>query len=293
MNAWQRWVQAPATLPLRRALFQIHLWLGIGFGFYVLMISLSGSAIVLRPQVAQWYTPSQVKSVEGEPLTGDALKAKVVEVYHDYAVMDVVPSRRPPRATYVKLEQNGQEVTRYFDQYAGVDLGPTYPWQVAGIEWLTRLHDELLLGREGRSYNGIGGVLFLGMLISGLVLWWQGRRRWWEGLLILPSSPRGWLWQLHSFFGFWAMFLLFVWGFTAIYFAWSEPFDAVIDWLDDNPEDETRPDSWLLFLIRMHFGRFRNMLWANILWIVLGLIPAFLFISGFVVWYRRIVKKHP
>jgi uncharacterized iron-regulated membrane protein len=291
MSPWQRWLQAPATLPLRRALLQIHLWLGIGLGLYVLMISLSGSAIVLRPQIARWFTQNQVPSMAGTALADDALAAKIAEVYAGYEVSRIVPANRPQRATYVALLKNGQEETRYFDQYSGLDLGSTFPWQVRTVEWLTRLHDELLLDRNGRQLNGIGGALFLGMALSGLVLWWQGSQRWTAGLKVQRQSPRSLFWQLHSLAGFWSLLLLLVWGFTAIYFAWPEPFDRFIDWLDADLQDDTRPDAWLLTLIRWHFGRFNGLLWANILWIVLGLLPAFLFISGFVLWYRRVVKR--
>lgn len=291
MSVWQRWIQAPQTSWLRRALFQVHLWLGVGFGLYVCMISLTGSAIVLRPQIGQWYTPNQVLSTEGQPLSGAALETSVAAAYPGYQIKQIKSGNRPPRATYVVLEKDGVESTRYFDHYSGRDLGPTFPWQVATMEWLTHLHDELLFGHEGKTVNGVGGVLFLGMVITGLVIWWQGRRRWWEGLVIRRDSSRGLLWQLHSFLGFWSFLLLFTWGLTAIYFAWPDPFDNLIDLLDDNPDDGERPDSWLLFLIRMHFGRFRNMLWANILWMVLGLLPAVLFVTGFVVWYKRVVKR--
>ena len=39
--------------------------------------------------------------------------------------------------------------------------------------------------------NGIGDLLFLLMSVSGLVIWWQGRRRWKEGLVIRRGGPRG------------------------------------------------------------------------------------------------------
>jgi uncharacterized iron-regulated membrane protein len=291
MTAWQRWLQAPATLPLRRLLFQVHLWLGIGLGLYVLMISVSGSAIVLRPQIARWFTHNQVVSTQGTELTEQALARTVAEVYRDYEILKIVPATRPGRATYVALANDGVEHTRYFDQFSGLDLGSTFPWQVATVEWLTRLHDELLLDRDGRQVNGIGGVLLLGMTFSGVILWWQGKQRWADGLQLKRHSPRSWFWQLHSLAGFWTLALLLVWGVTAIYFAWPEPFDRLIDWMDDDLTDEQRPDAWLLLLIRLHFGRFGGVLWANILWMVLGLVPAFLFISGLVLWYRRVVRR--
>lgn len=292
MNAWKRWLQAPQTLRFRRLLFQIHLWMGIGFGLYILMISISGSAIVLRPQISRWLIPSQVPSTEGIELSGAALEARVAAAYADYEVTNLVPATRPGRATYVALTSaEGKEVTRFFDQYRGVDLGSTYPWPVATVEWLTRLHDELLLGRQGRKLNGVGGILFLLMTVSGLIIWWQGTRRWHEGLLIRRGSTRSFNWQLHSFLGFWSLLLMFVWGLTSVYFAWPGPFDAVIDWFDSDLDDFERPDAWLLTLIDFHFGRFRGLLWANILWIFLGLLPAVMFITGFIVWYRRAVRK--
>jgi uncharacterized iron-regulated membrane protein len=291
MTAWQRWLQAPHTLPLRRALFQVQLWLGIGLGLYIFVLSVSGSATVLRPQFSRWFMASEVVSAEGQKLEGPQLAARIAEVYPGFTVKRVVPATRGKRATYVALEQDGIETTRFFDQYSGLDLGPTFPWQVASMEWMVNLHDELLLGRTGKTVNGFGGFLMLGMLVTGVILWWQGRQRWREGLVISSQSPRGFLWQLHNFAGFWAIFLLFAWGLTSIYFAWPDPFDAFIDWLDPNPDDAARPDGWLLFLIQMHFGRFRNALWANILWMVLGLLPALLYVSGFILWYRRVLKK--
>jgi uncharacterized iron-regulated membrane protein len=229
VNSWQRWWQAPHTHWLRRALFQLHLWLGIGFGLYILVISVSGSAIVLRPWIHRW------------------------------------------------LVQDPAEAFA--------------PWLVRAVEWLTLLHDELFLERSGRTLNGIGGLVFLLLVFSGVVLWWQGRRRWHEGLHVRADSARSLLWQLHSFAGFWAFLLFFAWGITAVYFAWPLPFDLLMDRFDADLLDAERPDGFLLLLIDLHFGRFRGTLWAAWLWTVLGLLPAFMYISGFVLWYRRVLQR--
>ena len=127
MNRWQRWVKAPHTTLLHRALFQVHLWLGIGLGLYILVISVSGSAVVLRPQFVRWFVVSEVASDEGEALAGAALENKVAETYREFSVINIVPPTRPRRASYVALEKDGVETSRYFDHFAGVDLGNTYP----------------------------------------------------------------------------------------------------------------------------------------------------------------------
>lgn len=291
ISAWQRWLQAPATLPFRRALFQVHLWVGIGLGLYILMISLTGSAIVLRPQISRWYIHNQVPSTAGVELKDAVLETRVVELYTGYEVTRIVPAAREGRATYVAMQKDGVEYTRFFDQYTGQDLGSTFPWQVATVEWLTRLHDDLLMDSGGRQLNGWGGALFLVMVISGLILWWQGKRRWQEGLQIKRSSMRSFNWQLHSFLGFWTLLLMFGWGITALYFAWPTPFEIVMDYFDEDLNDFERPDKWLLFLIDIHFGRFRGVLWAQFLWTLLGLLPAVMFITGFILWYKRVLKK--
>lgn len=290
MNGWQRWVQAPGTTLFRRILFQIHLWLGIGLGLYILMISVTGSAVVLRPQFSRWFVHSQVESTDGFALSGPALAVSIADAYVDYSVTNIVPPTREGRAVYVALEKNGRESSRYFDQYAARDLGDTYPWPVSTVEWLTRLHDDLLLDRAtGRKINGFGGMLFLLMVASGIIIWWQGKRRWTDGLRFNHANSHSFLWQLHSFIGFWTLLLLFVWGITAVYFAFPQPFDFIIDAMDSNPDDFERPDGWLRFLIDLHFGRFRGSWpWLPYLWIVLGLLPSVLFITGFLVWIKRI-----
>ncbi len=48
LSAWQRWLHHPESWWLHRILFHIHVWVGIGAGFYILLMSLSGSAIVYR-----------------------------------------------------------------------------------------------------------------------------------------------------------------------------------------------------------------------------------------------------
>ncbi|NNC65037.1 MAG: PepSY domain-containing protein, partial [Gammaproteobacteria bacterium] len=45
-------------------------------------------------------------------------------------------------------------------------------------------------------------------------------------------------------------------------------------------------EEMLLTLIRWHFGRFGG-LTIRVLWVILGLIPAAMFVTGFIVWWKR------
>jgi len=59
-TAWQRWVRQPQRMWLRRAVFQIHLWSGIGFGLYIFFISVTGSVLVYRNELYLAATPDPV-----------------------------------------------------------------------------------------------------------------------------------------------------------------------------------------------------------------------------------------
>src|ERR1700722_1493234 len=54
MTAFQQWLQHPERFWVRKALFQIHLWVGAGVGLYVVLMSLTGSIIVFRNELSGW-----------------------------------------------------------------------------------------------------------------------------------------------------------------------------------------------------------------------------------------------
>jgi uncharacterized iron-regulated membrane protein len=282
---------------LRRALFQVHLWTALIIGAYIVVISISGSIAVFRREASIWFIPRTVASTEGERLTGEALDAAVRRVYVDYEVVGIAepqgrrggldPALRP---VDVALVRDGVRTGRVFDPYAAQDLGDNYPPVVRWMEWTVRLHDDLLMSTMGRRINGVGGALVLLLVITGAVIWWQGKARWWRGAIVSRSSRRPIMWQLHSALAFWSCALLLIWAITALYFAFPTPVEAFIDYMDPNPNDFERPgEAFLLDVIGLHFGRFGG-LEVRITWAILGLAPAVLFITGFIVWWRRVVR---
>src|SRR5690554_6314963 len=123
MNTWQRWVRVPQTLWLRRALLQIHLWTGIGLGIYVLVISISGSAILLKSPFYGWFEPSKLSGIPEDAiaLEGEALEAQMAQVYAGYELGFTFPSYDRVRATYVVLEKDNGYFPHYFNQFTGED----------------------------------------------------------------------------------------------------------------------------------------------------------------------------
>jgi uncharacterized iron-regulated membrane protein len=52
-SSFRQWLDHPERVRLRNALFQIHLWIGSAIGFYVLMMSVTGSIIVFRNELSR------------------------------------------------------------------------------------------------------------------------------------------------------------------------------------------------------------------------------------------------
>jgi uncharacterized iron-regulated membrane protein len=291
-TAWRRWAEWPQTLSWRRALFQVHLWIAITLGSYIVMISVTGSAVVFRREVAQWLVPRAVPSTVGVRLTADALRDAAERAYPEHEVAELLERRRPESPVFVRLKRGDEESERLFDPYTGTDMGSSYPPTLRAMEWLVSLHDDLLSGRTGRVINGIGGALCTLLFATGAVIWWPGKRRWRQSLVVSrPAMSRKFAWDTHSFLGFWALSLLLIWAVTAFYFAFPEPFELAMDLFDEDLTDAHRPGEFiLLFLIKLHFGRFGG-LGVRVLWTVLGLLPAVLFVTGFVMWWTRVVRR--
>jgi len=291
LSGWQRWVRAPQLLRWRQFVVQLHLWIGLLLGVYIVVLSVSGSVSVLRPDVHRWFVPRSVV-VEGTRLTGDELQQAVRRAYPLYEVTSVFERRRPDSPVMVTLQRGEETVERLFDPYALRDLGLTYPPITEAMEWVVDLHDNLLTGTTGRTVSGVGALLFLMLAITGAIVWWPGINR--IGHSLLPGKPAKsarFARRLHNALGIWLFALILLWAVTAVYLCFPDPFEWTIDYFDKDLADDRRPGDWLVrLLVNLHFGRSWGMT-VKLAWVVLGLVPAVLFVTGFVTWWVRVVRR--
>lgn len=289
----ERWIRRPQTLWVRKALFQVHMWSGLTLGAYIVLVCVTGSAVVLRAEWNLYFAlPSTVYTGRGPRLTEHELTAAAQRAYPGHEVAQVFVSKNPDSAAEIWLKSPEVEQQRLFHPYTGADLGEAVPSPLKWMSWMVRLHDNLLAGPTGRIVNGIGAIGVAVLCVTGAVIWWPGSRRWRRSLLVTRGV--GWkrlTWDLHSAIGFWSLALVFMWALSAIYMAFPQPFLKFID-LVDPPRDtdiEARPlDNALLWLTRLHFGRYFG-LTAKILWVILGLLPVVLFATGAIAWWNRVL----
>src|ERR1043166_5787149 len=96
MNIWQRLMQQPQRIWLRRALFQIHLWTGLAVGLYVLVISVTGSIVVFRIELYNRFTLKPITVTgQGAILTDEQVTATAEKAYAGFKVANIF--RTKPR----------------------------------------------------------------------------------------------------------------------------------------------------------------------------------------------------
>lgn len=294
MGFWGKWVRQPQTVWLRRAMFQVHLWMGLALGIYIVVLSITGSILVYRTELTLWVeAPRPTFNASARRLTSDELKTAAEHLYPDYTVTRVGTrvSRRNP-VIEIWLEKPGTRKERLFDPWTGRDLGDAVTSGELAVLWLARLHDELLFDREGRYWNGALSALMTVLVLTGLVVWWPGIQRWRRSLGVKTSA--GWkvfTWDLHSALGIWLFLFMLLWGVSGFYLGIPEPFSNFVDAISD-PKAELgdRPgDVALLWLSRLHFGRWRSEP-LKALWAIAGLVPAIMFVTGAIMWWQRVMR---
>lgn len=294
MNTWNKWRTRPQALMLRKALFQVHLWTGIGLGLYVLVMSVTGSALVFRRELARSLARETRVSVgPGPRRSEDELKEIAARAYPDYEVSRVWLRKNPDQAAEIWLERRGNRLERLFNPYTGADLGDSLRIGFRIVLWLVDLHDNLLGGQTGRLFNAAGGIFTMLLGLTGAIIWWPGRDTWRRSLSFRwNTNPKGFSWALHSALGFWTFVFFFMWAISGIYLAIPGKFNAVVDFLDPLKASSRSlrfGDQVLYWLAQLHFGRFAGIP-IKIIWTILGLVPAVLFVTGLLMWWKRVLK---
>ena len=225
----------PRKTWLRRALFQVHLWSGIGVGLMATIVGVSGSAIVYKGSLDRALTPALFRTQPGPRLSTDALLSAAALRYPGWAMSYAAigqswADRVNPWVVYVTPpgEVGAPLQLVYLDPATGRELGSM--GETSGLmNWLAELHFRLLGGSTGTLVNGIGAGLLLVLCVSGLVLWWPGPLRVRSALSIRFDARWPRLnWDLHNAFGFWSVIPLGIEAFTGAYYCFFVPMSAAL-----------------------------------------------------------------
>ncbi|MFB6274316.1 MAG: PepSY-associated TM helix domain-containing protein [Salinibacter sp.] len=194
---------------LRRVSSWIHLYGGLTLSGLLVVISVSGSALVFEDTLNEWLRPDlHHVTPSGERASLEAVVEAVKQAHPQATPWIANLSTAPTEPTIVRLGPEAPTV--YVDPYRATVLGEQKPDEGL-LSTIVGLHVELLAGRTGGLIVGVTGLLLVLLTATGLVLWWPRRlQQLWEGLRM--SWRQGGLrfnYDLHRAGGFYtAVFLL-------------------------------------------------------------------------------------
>lgn len=217
-------------MPLRKAVFWVHLVCGVTTGLVVLVMSVTGVVLTYQKQMTQWSDREYwvEPAVEGQraPLSSVVEAARAYDP--DASVGSVVVHSDPVAPVAASL---GGGRTLYLDPSTATVRGENTTAMRSFFSWNMRVHRWFGVSGEARStaraITGWSNLAFLFLILSGLYLWIPKRISWqhFRPILVLNTAARGKArdFNWHHVFGFWTAIPLavVVASATVISFPWA------------------------------------------------------------------------
>lgn len=171
---------------MRRTLYLAHLYLGLSVGLLVVLVGLTGSAVVYRPEIERLLNPEWFRvQPNGETRPLDDLIANAVATYPygKPTFVSIQPPLAPDEPAMVVMKNrfgagSGPWVRAHLDPYSGAAIASFIPEETFS-GFLFQLHTSLLVGEHswGEQLVGAFGILLFFFCLTGVILWWPGLGR--------------------------------------------------------------------------------------------------------------------
>lgn len=217
-----------------KVLLWLHRWAGLAAGLIILVLSITGCALVFQDEIDRLLNRELTVVTPGPSAVSlqaavDAVRA----VYPAETPTGLVLPEKPHHALVVALN-SGQNAS--VDQYSGRVLGAR--GRLSGFaRELRRFHKSLLAGPTGQTIVGALTFLTLLMAISGVILWWPRR-------ILVVKAGRSWRrmnWDLHNVLGFYSAAFLAVMCVSGVMITFADTIDPFVLRLGSAPPRETAP----------------------------------------------------
>jgi uncharacterized iron-regulated membrane protein len=186
----------------RRLLVRVHRWLSIGLTVWFVVVAATGLTLIFADRLNHVFRPELYRSSSGDAPLADAIRAAERAVPGSHATYVAPAATGGEGVDRVSLEIPGEdEDAEPSYRLAFVDPGTA---EVNGVRdeeagftwWMYRGHmylwqDGGFLGLDGDDLVAWLAVVWMGVLLSGLYIWyWPGVRRWATALRVRRRRGR-------------------------------------------------------------------------------------------------------
>jgi uncharacterized iron-regulated membrane protein len=210
----------------RAKLLKPHRWLGLAFAALLFVQGCTGVVVAFRDELNHaLHSEALTVAPRTATRTIQDMAEEVRALHPQLGIERIEYPQQDDEALIFRMQTTDGGDLRYIaiDPYSGVVTRdePVVRWPV---QWIYKLHQELLTGAIGHNIVGIVAVTLLFFVVTGLWMWWPGRRNLRRGLtLSFKHGPQRSVRDLHRVGGALAAVVLFFTSCTGIVLIWSAP----------------------------------------------------------------------
>lgn len=203
----------------KRQIWKLHSWLGLLTGVPLILIALSGSILVFKPEIDALLTPDRMRlEANGQArLSLDVLHQQIIKQLPDHVLVGWSLPDAPTRSDEIYIIKKGDNEWKraYLNGFNGALLSKPLSLQAGLTEWLLMLHYTFLGGHLGMLIVGILAVGLCLLGISGIYIY----RRFWIKFFTLKwgKGSRVFTGDLHRKLGMISSPVFLILGLTGAY----------------------------------------------------------------------------
>ncbi|MDQ1557260.1 MAG: hypothetical protein QOD32_320 [Pyrinomonadaceae bacterium] len=229
----------------RTLIFRLHLIAGLTVGLLLVVSGLTGSLLVFDDAIDKALNSSLLRVAPAATVERISPAAAVEAVRRSLPPQEQVARVRLPRESdgvyEVCLRAKGDPRCLYVDPYTARVLGERVPAESFKGR-VFALHRRLFSGETGETIIGVGGLALVLLSISGLYLWWPGRKRLRRGFRInFSARGRRLQFDLHRVIGICAMAFLLLIGLTGAGMAFNPTSERFLNRVTASPPRPPQP----------------------------------------------------
>ena len=208
---------------IRSILFPLHRYLGLVVGLILIVVGVTGSLLVFSHELQDRLIVEKFGAIAPQSTlvsidqVSNAAQAFAQQLPGS-SINGILFPQHPGQPYQVRLWKGDQLIQLFIHPHSGKVLG-TLSEQDSWMNWILRLHYQLLSGTTGLIIVGISGFFMTILGITGIALW-PGWRRLAAGFKIKWNAhPKRLNFDLHKVVGIIAAVFLVLTGFTG--FCWN------------------------------------------------------------------------
>lgn len=210
---------------MKKMIVWLHRWLGLLSGAIVLVICLTGALLVFEKDIRSLTEPFRKVEISDRPLLGPTLIAKIVKDKTGKALSNM--SYPGPEKSVICTLKTGKKPSQatlaYVNPYTG-ELLKVQDLENDFFKWLFAGHYYLWLPTElGKLVVPTATLVFLVLLITGIVLWFPGKRSQLKRSFRIKwqAKRKRLLYDLHNVLGFYSLLVLILLSLSGVIFGFK------------------------------------------------------------------------